>query len=178
MNISVYKNADALEIQKLFTSTFSDSEGVAEGALIGSLVLDLINDTAKQDLIGFTAVEDSRIVGCIFFTRLLFDTPVEAFLLSPVAVHSNYQGKNIGQSLINYGLACLEKKGVTIVFTYGDPKFYSRVGFAPVSQDVARAPFALSQPQGWLGQCLDGSAIEPLAGTSQCVKAFNNPVYW
>jgi len=178
LKLSICKDAEKPEIQDLFTQTFSDSEGQSEGKLIGSLVLDLMNQTDDKDILGFIATENEQIVGCIFFTRLSFDAPVEVFLLSPVAVHSNHQGKTIGQTLINFGLNQLKERGVKLVFTYGDPKFYSQVGFEHVSEDLAKAPFALTQPEGWLCQSLDGSKIEVLSGSSRCVKAFNNPKIW
>jgi hypothetical protein len=34
------------------------------------------------------------------------------------------------------------------------------------------------QPEGWLGQSLVGDEIEPIAGNSYCVEAFNKPEYW
>ena len=178
MKLSICKDAEKPEIQELFTQTFSDSEGQSEGRLIGSLVFDLMNETDDKDIFGFVATENEQIIGCIFFTRLSFDAPVEAFLLSPVAVHSNHQGKTIGQTLINFGLDQLKEKAVQLVFTYGDPKFYSQVGFEHVSEDLAKAPFELTQPEGWLCQSLDGSKIEILPGSSRCVKAFNNSEYW
>jgi len=178
LKLLIWKDAEKPEIQELFTQTFSDSEGPSEGKLIGGLVLDLMNETDDKDIFGFVATENKQIVGCIFFTKLSFDAPVTAFLLSPVAVHSNHQGKTIGQTLIRFGLEQLKKNGVQLVFTYGDPKFYSRVGFEHVSENLAKAPFELTQPEGWLCQSLDGSKIEALPGSSRCVRAFNNSEYW
>jgi predicted N-acetyltransferase YhbS len=109
---------------------------------------------------------------------LTFEKDVDVFLLAPVAIHCDYQGKGIGQHLINHGLRQLKKRGVRIVTTYGDPAFYSKVGFSPISQEVIAAPLELSQTEGWLGQSLIGDSIESLPGRSSCVKAFNNPVYW
>jgi predicted N-acetyltransferase YhbS len=178
MKLSKYKESDRPEIQRLFAKTFSDSESQSEGHLIGHLVLGLMNETEPQDIFGFVATEKEQIIGCIFFTRLSFDAPVEAFLLSPVVVHTNHQGAGIGQRLINFGIDQLKEKGVKLVFTYGDPNFYSKVGFEHISEDKAKAPFELTQPEGWLCQSLDGGEIEPLSGRARCVKAFNKPEYW
>ena len=178
MKFSIWNKSAEAEIQQLFAQTFSDSEGPSEGELVGRLVLELMAETEEKDILGFVAIEDERIVGCIFFTRLLFDAPVDALLLSPVAVHSDYQGKKIGQNLIEFGLGQLQEKGVKLVFTYGDPDFYSRVGFEHVTEALAKAPFELSRPEGWLCQSLDGSVIEALSGRARCAKAFNNSEYW
>src|SRR6056297_374096 len=88
------------EIKQLFIKTFSDSEGEAEGRLIGDLAFDLMTKTDSQDLHVFIASENEKIIGSIIFSRLRFEkSQVNAFLLSPVAVHTDYQGKGIGQKL-------------------------------------------------------------------------------
>ena len=35
-----------------------------------------------------------------------------------------------------------------------------------------------SDSEGWLSQSLVSDKIKPIAGSSYCVKAFNNPEYW
>lgn len=178
MKLSSYRQSDATKINLLFKEVFSDSEGPAEGALIGDLVLELIETTQPEDIFGFVASEQTKLIGCIFFTRLSFITPVDACILSPVAVHTSYQGQGVGQKLINFGIDTLRKKGVKLVFTYGDPGFYAKVGFRQIPEDVVKAPFKLTHPEGWLCQSLDDSEIEPIPGNCSCVKALNNSRYW
>jgi len=182
MNLSLYKKSDTTEIVKLFTQVFSDSEGEAEGARIGELVEGLIHTTAEEDIFGFVATESfqeqEQILGCIFFTRMSFEMPVEAFILSPVAIDTAHHGKGLGQELISFGLEHLRAQGVKLAITYGDPNFYSKVGFQPITEELIKAPQPLSQPHGWLGQSLEGKEIETIPGESSCVTALNNPVYW
>jgi predicted N-acetyltransferase YhbS len=178
MKFSTYSKSDQQEIEALFTRTFSDSEGQAEGELIGRLTHELMTRTETEDIFGFVATEQEQIVGCIFFTRLSFDSPIKAFLLSPVAVDTDHQGKGVGQKLINFGIKRLGELGAELVFTYGDPNFYSKVGFKHVPQEVAEAPFELVHPDGWLGQSLNGVSIKPLLGRARCVEPFNDPQYW
>lgn len=178
MDITVYRTGSNEAIINLFTRTFADSEGEAEGQVIGGLVHDLLTTTAEEDIYCVTATEDGEVVGCIIFTRLtLTDGPV-AFLMAPVAVLTGCQGKGTGQMLIKSGLEKLKEHGVELVFTYGDPDFYGKTGFRPVSEDVVRAPLKLTYPEGWLGQSLAGTGIRPVAGRSYCVEAFNKAVYW
>ena len=178
MKLTTYKKSDIEEIKQLFTKVFSDSEGQGEGLLIGSLVFDLMMTTENKDIYGFVAIENNQIVGSIFFTRLTFQNGVNAFLLSPVAIDTNYQRKGFGQNLINFGINQLKEKGVRLAFTYGDPNFYGKVGFRNITEKIAKAPLKLTQPEGWLCQPLVGDEIEPIAGSSYCVKALNKPVYW
>ncbi|MDT8448586.1 MAG: N-acetyltransferase [Wenzhouxiangellaceae bacterium] len=178
MKFSAYDKADESGIRTLFVESFAVSEGPSEGALIGRLVRDLLNETESREVFGFVVTERGKIIGCIFFTRLVYDAPVDVFLLSPVAVHTDYQGKGIGQRLIRFGLDRLRDKGVQCVFTYGDPGFYSKVGFVRVSEEIAQAPFELTHPEGWLGQSLDGSRVKPLSGRPRCMKPFDIPELW
>ncbi len=56
------------DIKQLFTKTFTDSEGRAEGTLIGALADELITDTNPQDLYCFVATDKEQIIGSIFFS--------------------------------------------------------------------------------------------------------------
>ena len=178
MDFRAYKPGDSPAIEALFVSVFSRSEGEEEGALIGKLVKEMMATTHSPDLYGFVAVDGGQILGAIFFSRLTFEKDIDVFILAPVAVHSDHQGMGIGQALITYGLRDMERRGVSFVTTYGDPSFYSKVGFHPISPDMIAAPFELSQPEGWLGQSLTGDVIESIPGECTCVKALDDPAYW
>jgi putative acetyltransferase len=179
MEFRPHNPSDASAIEDLFTSVFTQSEGEKEGVLIDNLAKDLIASTDSQDLYGFLAVDREHIFGAIFFSRLTFEQKdIDVFILAPVAVHSDYQGIGIGQALITHGLQEMKKSGVRFVITYGDPAFYSKVGFLPLSQDAIAAPLKLSQPEGWLGQSLTDDSIEVVPGPCSCVQALDNPAYW
>jgi len=178
MKFRQYEKSDLRAIVELFTSVFADSEGENEGVLIGRLASELFQSTSEHDLFNFVADDNGHVIGSIFFTRLNFENDIEVFILAPVAVHTDYQGKGIGQALINYGLTELKGRGISVAITYGDPGFYEKVGFRQISHETIKAPFELSHPEGWLGQSLADNAIEGLAGNCRCVEALANPVYW
>lgn len=178
LTLEAYKKADAADITQLFVDAFGAAEGPSEGEAIGRLVHELINQTRPKDLVGYVAKQQHQIVGCIFFSRMIFDDPVTAFILSPVAIHPDVQGLHIGQKLIRFGLAQVQEKGVELAFTYGDPAFYCKVGFQQITENTAQAPFQLSQPEGWLCQHLHGDQIRPLSGQASCVQALNHSEYW
>ena len=170
-------HADA--IAELFASTFTASEGAEEGGLIGALARRLIAETPAGDLRVFTACEDGAIVGGIFFTRLTYENdPRTVFMMAPVAVATARQGQGIGQRLIAHGLDALRQEGVDIAVTYGDPAFYGRVGFKPVSEAELPAPQPLQQPQGWIAQSLTDAPLSPVSGPARCVAAFEDPALW
>ena len=178
MRFREFRKAEEEVVVAFFVSVFTDSEGKEEGELIGQLSGELFESTKETDLFNFVAEIDGQIVGSIFLSRMVFENENAVLILAPVAVGSEHQGKGIGQGLIKHGLHELQNRGVNCVLTYGDPRFYEKVGFRSVSSEVVRPPFVLSQPEGWLGQSLCDRPIESLLGESSCVKALSNPVYW
>ena len=178
MNHKILDKSSHDEVTGLFTSVFSSSEGQDEGRLIGSLASRLSSKIDNREIICFGTYEEESIIGSIFFTRLRFDEAIKVYMLAPVAVSTRHQGKGVGQALINYGLDELKDRSVSVVITYGDPSFYSKVGFHPLSENVIQAPLRLSMPEGWLGQSLSEEPIPVINDRPECVEAFNDPVYW
>lgn len=178
MNFRKHNAGEANAIVDLFRSVFATSEGEAEGALIGKLAAELFETTDDRDLFNYVAIDAGCVVASIFFTRLEFNNNCDAFILGPVAVRTDRQREGIGQAVIGHGLKDLTDRGVKFVLTYGDPAFYGKVGFRPLSPVTVKAPFQLSQPEGWLGQSLSEDSIETLSGACTCVSAFNDPVFW
>jgi len=178
MNYQTFDKSKQKEVTALFTSVFTSSEGEKEGLLIGNLSLKLASSIDNEETICFGAYENESLIGSIFFTRLKFNSPIQVYMLAPVAVSTENQGKGIGQALINYGLNELKKRSVDVAVTYGDPSFYSKVGFQALSENIIKAPLKLSMPFGWLGQSLTGEPIPTINERPVCVKEFNDPVYW
>lgn len=178
MNLTTFTPSQAKSIIDLYTQVFTDSEGPDEGQLIGDLVKNLINTTEPQDLVGFIAQDEIELLGCIFFTKVKFEEGETAWLLSPVAVATNQQGAGLGQELIEFGLAQLKKRKAGLTLTYGDPAYYSRVGFKQINEELIQPPYKLSQPVGWIAQMLDGSELQKIKGKAQCVMAFQDSIYW
>lgn len=109
MELLHHTPGDAKEIQQLFVSTFSDSEGPAEGELIGRLVKEMLTCTDAEDLYCFVATENGEIIGSVCFTKMRFESDIRAFILSPMAIGTDHQGKGKGQKLINFGINELKK---------------------------------------------------------------------
>ena len=172
------KPVDTDLVEDLFAGVFGQSEGEREGKLVGRLARALLTATDRRDLYAFVAEDHGQIIGAICFSRLTFPSDPEVFILSPVAIHGNHQGQGVGQALINHGLGELREAGVEYVTTYGDPAFYTRVGFRPIGQDAIAPPHPLTRPEGWLGQSLAESRIDTIPGNCRCVAALDDPSYW
>jgi predicted N-acetyltransferase YhbS len=173
-----YRPGDASEMESLYAREFSEAEGEEEGAMVAGIARALLQDTAEEDLHGYVAADGEDVVGAVLFSRLRFRSDVSAFLLSPMAVDAAVQGQGVGQALIRHGLDDLRSRGVDLVVTYGDPAFYGCVGFKPLDEATVPPPFALSQPEGWLGRSLTGAVVSPVDGPCRCVEAFDDPSVW
>ncbi|WP_394138971.1 GNAT family N-acetyltransferase [Vibrio chagasii] len=183
MKFRQYDSSEIETITQLFTQTFTDSEGENEGKTVGKLANDLLTTTDPTELLCFVAEDgsiesESKVVGAIIFTPLTFEDETKAYLLSPVAVSTLVQKRGIGQQLINFGLQTLKEQGVELTVTYGDPSYYSRVGFEQITVEQIPAPFNLSYPHGWIAQSLIGGEIKVASEQSSCVEALAHAQYW
>ena len=178
MEYKVLDKNSKREVASLFRSVFTLSAGDKEGKLVGNLASELSSNIENEEIICFGAYEQELLIGSIFFTRLLLSDPILVYMLAPVAVSTEHQGKGVGQALIRYGLNALKNRSVAVAITYGDPSFYCKVGFHPLSENIIRAPLKLSMPEGWLGQSLTEEPIPTINERPISVKEFNNPVYW
>lgn len=172
-------SSDKSGLVSLFADTFSASEGPEEGALIGDLTDALVSTTPARDLRIFTAREGDILAGAIFFWPMVYaNDDRSVMVLAPVAVRTDRQGKGVGEALIRKGLETLQRDGVDVAITYGDPAYYGRFGFRQVDTSVVAAPQPLSQPIGWMAQSLSDAPLAPLHGPVTCVPAFDKPDYW
>lgn len=168
------KPNDTTALSELFLNTFTDSEGPNEGQLICELTKSLIT-TPGVRIVTARNSEEKLTAGAIF-SPLKLSIPDKAFLLSPMAVATAHQRQCIGQRLINYGIDILRAEQTAFIFTYGDPNYYSKTGFKPISQDLVEAPMKLSYPHGWLLNETGTKQIRPCK--SFCVNALQKQVYW
>ena len=166
-------------IADLFAATFTASEGAEEGASIGALVRAMFATTNPADIRVFLASQSDQLAGAAIFTRMRYaQDDRSVFILSPMAVATEQQGTGIGQGLLSFALEALRQQGADIALTYGDIRFYSKVGFGLITEAEAAPPLALTYPDGWLGQSLTQHPFAPLRGASSCVAALNDPAYW
>ena len=163
----------------LFQHCFAASEGPAEGATIAAFVTNMLETSAQGTLALYVARAQGELIGCAIFSQLeLPGDPRKAVILSPMAIASEHQGRGIGQALLRFALDDLRQKGTDIAMTYGDPAFYGKTGFAPVSEQNVPAPLPLSFPQGWIGQSLTGMPIGQIRGPVKTVPALEDPKLW
>jgi len=169
----------AEQLVGVFKSSFAASEGAKEGEVIAELVRCLFTKTAPEDLNVFSLQEGNAFLACIVFSKLTYaEDERSVVLLSPVAVVPSRQNEGLGKKLLTFGLAAIAAKGADVAITYGNPKYYAKVAFVQITAAIARPPFPLSQPHGWLAQSLTDKPLTPQAGDCQCVPAFDNADHW
>lgn len=167
------------EVVQLFYDTFETSENEEEARAVSGLVLKYLENYPRADLKGFVALESEGVVGCLFFSELVYaESDKKVFILSPMAVKTELQGKGVGKALIRFAHEKLKDEGVNMVTTYGDINFYGKSGYALISEDQLAAPLPLSYPEGWLGFALDGQRALKVEGPSTCIPELNDQALW
>ena len=82
-------------------------------------------------------------------------------LLGPIAVHPTRQGEGLGGYLMNESLSIATKAGWSRVMLVGDASYYSRFGFAKLSNVIMPPP---TNPERVLGKDLIDGAWHAVAG--------------
>lgn len=142
-------------------------------------VKERLDETPSHDIFVFIVKEDEELLGADIFTRLTFDQDLRvASVLAPMAVPTTREDQGIGKKLLMSGLKTLDKQGVEIAMTYGDPNCYGTVGLQPIREKDAAVPFKLQMPEGWLAQSFTEARVIPLKGGAHCVPALDDPMYW
>ncbi len=167
------------EVVELFYDTFKASENESEAEIVSGLVKNFLQDYPREDLKGYVAMEDGEIMGSVFFSQLYFpNSNYKVFILSPMAVKTEYQGKGIGQALIRYAHAELVKADINLTMTYGDVNFYSKAGYQQISESQISPPMPLTYPEGWLANSLDGMTPLEMPGVPYCIAELQDENLW
>ena len=81
--------------------------------------------------ISLVAEVDRTLAGHVAFSRVaISDGTPDWYGLGPLSVLPSLQGKGVGKSLANAGLAALKARGARGCVLVGEPAYYTRFGFA------------------------------------------------
>ena len=94
------------------------------------------------------------------------------WLLGPLAIHPDHQGRGHGTALIRSGLDRLE--GVILVL--GDPGYYGRHGFR--AEAGIQPPYPIPQEWAPAWQSLRQPPTDPLTGPLSVPAYWQNPALW
>jgi len=108
--------------------------------------------------ISLVAISNDKVVGHIAFSPIqISDNSENWYILGPMAVHPEFQGKGIGSSLVKSGIQSLKNLNALGCVLLGESKLYSRFGFENNSNIILEGvpqeyflslPFSDSIPNG------------------------------
>jgi putative acetyltransferase len=168
---------DINEIVDINTLAFGSDEET-------NLVLDLLDDETAKPLLSLLTFSGNEPIGHILFTRLYFensDNQPLMYLLAPLAVMPEYQGKGVGGVLINKGLEILKAKGTELVFVLGHEKYYPRYGFKPDAGKLGfEAPYPIPEinANAWMVQFLGDGQAAYGSHKIKCADKLDKAEYW
>jgi putative acetyltransferase len=163
-------------IKRIYFSAFPKDES----EIVSKLAIELLSDNSTPQTISLNAEVNESAVGHIAFSPVVMDNNenCQAYILAPLAVQASWQKRRIGSTLIKYGMRKLSDIGVSIIFVYGDPKYYGRFGFNADTAHKFTAPYNLQYPFAWLAIALNEWAIVNTPATITCVDPLCDPKLW
>lgn len=174
MKIRESTSQDHSFIRKAHKNAF----GQSAGAIVSQLAIDLLIDKTALPILSLVAEINNKIVGNIIFSTVKIEgckDNISAYILAPLAVIKEYQGKGIGQSLIKHGLGILQAQGTELVFVLGVPDYYSRTGFEPATRYILNSPYELDYPEAWMALEIKPGALNKAEGVVSCASSLDSP---
>lgn len=168
--------SDTRDIREVETRAFGYSK---EACLVASL----LEDESARPALSLLARHEGQAIGHILFTRATFKGERESplmYILAPLAVIPEYQGKGVGGLLIRTGLEHLRLMGSQCVFVLGHATYYPRHGFEPCAGDKGYpAPYPIPEEHKacWMMQSLSAQPFYR-TGHIQCAQALMKPEHW
>ena len=160
------------EIKALHLKAF----GLEEGPVIFKLSEEFL---LREDSISISEELDGKIVGNIIFSSfILLDYPERKFfLLAPLGVSPEFQGKGVGKRLIEAGVEHLKSLGGEVIFVLGQPDYYPLRGFVPTT---IIPPYSelMKMPQAWMALEIKEGVLKELKGSSVASEPMMKPMFW
>jgi len=120
-----------------------------------------------DEVVSLVAVEDSKVVGHIFFSPVVTmsgESEVRGMALAPIAVSPEYQRRGIGSALVKEGLRVLNEGGYPFVVVLGHKDYFPRFGFEKASKYGLRSEWDGIPDDVFMVLFLDRSIEESVAG--------------
>lgn len=164
MDLREERPGDRESVRNVHLRAFGDHGPADHGVVVADLVDALRETITPASGLSLVAEDDGQVLGHVMFTRSLLDAPrrlVDVQVLSPLGVLPEHQRRGIGSALVRHGLKALAERPAPLVFLEGDPRYYSRFGFAPGGDHGFRKPslripdaafrvFKLPQYEPWM----------------------------
>jgi putative acetyltransferase len=167
---------DRESIREVHLRAFSENENQA----VSTLAVNLLNEDTNLVTFALLAEADGMIAGHIAFSPVTADDNEKwrGYILAPLGVKPEFQKRQIGAKLVESGLDRLRTKGVSILFVYGDPKYYGRFGFETDAASGYSPPYELQYPFGWQAIKLNEAGLSESAVSLSCVASLRDRELW
>lgn len=176
MNIRLAQSKDRDGIERVYLSAFPEGEAM----VVSTLAVDLLDEDVTPPIFSLVAEKAGEIIGHIAFSPVTSDDNenFRGYILAPLAVHPDYQKRQVGSQLIAQGMQQISSMAVHVVFVYGDPGYYGHFGFSAESACQYAPAYPLEYPFGWQAKVLNKYEADksPLAIT--CVAPLCDPGIW
>ena len=160
---------DTAAILTLYPAAFPEED-------LLSLVTDLLN--APKQTTSLVAEMDGKIIAHAALTQCSIDsTNTAVALLGPIAVLPDLQKQGIGTSLIREGIEIMKTKGFAKVLVLGDPKYYSRFGFAEEKSIATPYPIPKEWGPAWQSITVSDEG-DSIAGTLVVPSMWQKKSLW
>lgn len=119
--------SDLPQIKELLDAAFAPSQ--FESTLVESIF------NSGEEYWAWVTEEQRQLTGVVVYTLAFRDGVPIGYHLAPVAVHPDFQGRDVGTELIETTLN-LPPISTASVFVLGDLVYYERFGFVPVTSAI------------------------------------------
>lgn len=176
MHIRIATSLDRDDVREVYLCAFPNGEK----GIVSKLAVNLLLVETTPQIISMVAETGGAVVGHIAFSPVTItdNENLQGSILAPLGVKPDYQNRRIGSQLINSGVQLLLKKGVNILFVYGDPNYYSRFGFSTDTADLYIPPYRLQYSYGWQAITLNECNNLKSSVKISCVTSLCDPKLW
>jgi putative acetyltransferase len=174
--IRVATSLDREDIRGVHLRAFPEDEN----QLVATLAANLLNEETDPETIALVAEIGGDVVGHIAFSPVMADTNKNwlGYILAPLGVIPEHHKVGIGSKLIESGIELLSKKIASVLFVYGDPKYYGKFGFSAEAATQFIPPYELKYPFGWQARVLHEGDSDDRPVKLSCVQSLRDPALW
>ena len=129
------------------------------------------------EALSLVAVDDSRVVGHIFFTPATVGSEngtIEGMGLAPMAVLPERQRQGIGSALVEHGLKILRERSCPFIIVVGHPEYYPRFGFEPASKYGLKCQWEGVPDEAFMVLVFDEQALKGISGVARYRDEFDD----
>jgi putative acetyltransferase len=142
----------------------------SEAAIVDSI------RAACPDAVSLVAVDDSQVVGHIFFSPVFASGErgtKQGMGLAPMAVLPERQRQGVGSMLVQAGIEAMRERDCPFIIVLGHPEYYPRFGFVPASQHGLSCQWDGVPDEAFMVLILDEDAMAGVSGTARYRDEFD-----